>query len=86
MAIPYFLSGKIGEEGTYLRHGKDHFGRLGVDVRRDRVSRVHAKTNRVELDGGEHLDYDRLLIASGSHAVRPPITGMDLPGVENCWT
>jgi NADPH-dependent 2,4-dienoyl-CoA reductase/sulfur reductase-like enzyme len=47
---------------------------------------VHAKDGRVELDGGEHLDYDRLLIASGSHAVRPPIAGMDLPGVENCWT
>jgi NADPH-dependent 2,4-dienoyl-CoA reductase/sulfur reductase-like enzyme len=86
MAIPYLLTGGVGEEGTYLRHGNDHFGRLGVDVRRDRVSRVHAKDKRVELDGGGHLDYDRLLIASGSHAVRPPITGMVLPGVENCWT
>jgi NAD(P)H-nitrite reductase large subunit len=86
MAIPYLLTGGVGEEGTYLRHGNDHFGRLGVDVRRDRVSRVHAKDNRVDLDGGGHLDYDALLIASGSHAVRPPITGMDLPGVENCWT
>jgi NAD(P)H-nitrite reductase large subunit len=86
MAIPYLLTGGVGEEGTYLRHGNDHFGRLGVDLRRDRVSRVHAKDNRVDLDGGGHLDYDALLIASGSHAVRPPITGMDLPGVENCWT
>jgi len=86
MAIPYLLSGGVGEEGTYLRHGTDHFGRLGVDVRRDRVTRVHAEDGRVALDGGQHLDYDRLLIASGSHAVRPPIAGMDLPGVENCWT
>ena len=86
MAIPYLLSGGVGEEGTHLRHGANHFESLDVDVRRDRVTRVHAKDNRVELDGGEHLDYDRLLIASGSHAVRPPITGMDLPGVENCWT
>jgi len=86
MAIPYLLSGGVGEEGTHLRHGADHFDKLGVDVRRDRVARVHAKDRRVELAGGEQLEYDRLLIASGSHAVRPPITGMDLPGVENCWT
>jgi NADPH-dependent 2,4-dienoyl-CoA reductase/sulfur reductase-like enzyme len=86
MAIPYLLTGGVGEEGTHLRHGSDHYQQLGVDLRRDRVTRVHPGNNRVELDGGEHLDYDRLLIASGSHAVRPPITGMDLPGVENCWT
>jgi NAD(P)H-nitrite reductase large subunit len=86
MAIPYLLTGGVGEEGTHLRHGADHFERLGVELRRDRVTRVHAKEQRVALDGGGHLDYDRLLIASGSHAVRPPITGMDLPGVENCWT
>ena len=86
MDIPYLLSGGVGEAGTHLRHGADHFESLGVDVRRDRVTRVHAENTRVELAGGEHLDYDRLLIASGSHAVRPPISGMDLPGVENCWT
>ncbi len=86
MAIPYLLTGGVGEEGTYLRHGADHYQRLGIDVRRERVTRVHAKDARVELEGGGHLDFDRLLIASGSHAVRPPIAGMDLPGVENCWT
>ena len=86
MAIPYLLSGGVGEEGTYLRRGADHFEKLDVDVRRDRVARIHAKDRRVELAGGGHLEYGRLLIASGSHAVRPPITGMDLPGVENCWT
>ena len=86
MAIPYLLTGGVGEAGTHLRHGADHFESLGVDVRRDRVTRVHAENTRVELAGGEHLDYDRLLVASGSHAVRPPISGMDLPGVENCWT
>jgi len=86
MAIPYLLTGGVGEEGTYLRHGADHYEKLAVDLRRDRVTRVNAKDGRVELESGGHLDYDRLLIASGSHAVRPPITGMDLPGVENCWT
>jgi NADPH-dependent 2,4-dienoyl-CoA reductase/sulfur reductase-like enzyme len=86
MAIPYLLTGGVGEEGTYLRHGAGHYEKLAVDLRTDRVTRVHAKDARVALESGGHLNYDRLLIASGSHAVRPPITGMDLPGVENCWT
>jgi len=86
MAIPYLLTGGIDEAGTHLRHGESHYVRLGIDVRRDRVARVHVRDTRVELEGGDHVDYDRLLIASGSHAVRPPIEGMDLPGVENCWT
>ena len=86
MAIPYLLTGGVGEEGTYLRHAADHYEKLAVNLRRDRVTRVHAKDGLVELESGGHLDYDRLLIASGSHAVRPPITGMDLPNIENCWT
>jgi NAD(P)H-nitrite reductase large subunit len=86
MAIPYLLTGGVGEEGTYLRHGADHYEKLAVDLRRDRVTRVDVEDGRVVLESGGSLDYDRLLIASGSHAVRPPITGMDLAGVENCWT
>jgi NADPH-dependent 2,4-dienoyl-CoA reductase/sulfur reductase-like enzyme len=32
------------------------------------------------------MAFDKLLIATGSHPVRPPIAGMDLPGVHPCWT
>ena len=40
----------------------------------------------VSLDGGDSIGYDKLLIATGAHTVRPPIPGMDLPNIENCWT
>jgi NAD(P)H-nitrite reductase large subunit len=40
----------------------------------------------VQLDNGAQLAFDRLLIATGSHPVRPPIPGMDLPGIHPCWT
>jgi len=40
----------------------------------------------VRLAGGARLNYDRLLIASGSHPIRPDIPGIDLPGVHACWT
>ncbi len=86
MAIPYLLIEDIGEEGTYLRHGEGHYENLRIEVRRDRASGVDPGARRVALEGGESLAYDRLLIATGSRAAMPPIPGIDLPGVETCWT
>ena len=43
--------------------------------------------NRIAiLSNGHEIAYDRLLIATGAHAVKPPVEGMDSEGVENCWT
>ena len=86
MAIPYYLVGQIGEEGTYLRKGTEHFASLGIDVRHGRVSKLDVGAETVELADGGRLEYDRLLIATGSHPVKLPIPGIDLPGVVNCWT
>ena len=47
---------------------------------------MEADARRVTLAEGPSLSYDRLLVATGSHTTRPPISGMDSPGVENCWT
>ncbi|NIR29583.1 MAG: FAD-dependent oxidoreductase [Gammaproteobacteria bacterium] len=86
MAIPYLLAEHIGEEGTYLRHASGHYKGLDIDVRRGRVETVRARDHTLTLGDGSSLAWDRLLIATGSRASRPPLPGMDLPGVENCWT
>ena len=86
MAIPYLLADNIGEDGTHLRHGKDHYQRLGIEVVDGRVARVDPKGKSVSLGSDDVLSYDKLLIATGSRAVRPPVPGVELPGVENCWT
>lgn len=41
---------------------------------------------RVRLSSGENLAYDNLLVASGSHAVMPPIPGTNLEGIHTCIT
>lgn len=86
MAIPYLLIGNIDERGTHLRKDAGHFERLRIDRLRGKAQGVDTAARRVTLDDGRTLEFDRLLIATGSHPVRPPIPGLDSPGVHSCWT
>ena len=86
MAIPYLLIGNIDERGTYLRKSDAHFDELCITQVKAKVTRVDSAGKTVHLDNGKSLSFDKLLIATGSHPVRPPIAGMDLPGVHPCWT
>ncbi len=86
MAIPYLLIGNIEEKGTWLRKGATHFADLRIELVQARATRVDAKAKQVQLDNGQTLAFDQLLIATGSHPVRPPLPGLDLPGVHTCWT
>jgi NADPH-dependent 2,4-dienoyl-CoA reductase/sulfur reductase-like enzyme len=86
MAIPYLLIGNIGEPGTYLRKSEGHFEKLGIESLQGRVTRVDTQARKVSLEDGSVREYDRLLIATGSSPISPPIPGIDLPGVYPCWT
>ena len=86
MAIPYYLSDRIGEAGTWLRKQKGHYDKAGIRLIQDRVSAVDSAAKKIRLKKNADFAYDRLLIATGSHALRPPIPGMDLANVHNCWT
>ena len=86
LALPYLMMGEIDEAGTYLRKDAGHFARLGIDLLRDSVDAVDAVKRGVRLKSGQSLSYDRLLIATGAHAITPQIPGIDLPGVHACWT
>lgn len=86
MALPYLLAENIGEDGTYLRHGEGHYESLGIEVLQGRAASIAPDKGLVMLEDGGSVPYDRLLIATGSRPARPPVPGMDLPGVESCWT
>ena len=86
MAIPYLLMGDIDEKGTWLRKEPGHFERLGIALKEGRAAAVDAAKREVRLESGEVLAWDRLLVATGSHPNRPPVPGIDLPGVHPCWT
>jgi len=86
MAIPYFLSKQIGEKGTYLRQDPDHYKNQGIDVIRARAGAVDTNNKTITLEKGGEVEYDRLLLATGASPIRPPIEGLDLPGIHTCWT
>ncbi len=86
MALPYYLVKRIPEQGTHLRKSNDHFENQGIQLKTGRVDNVKSTERVVVLNTGEQLDFDKLLIATGSYPVSPPIPGMDLPGIFPCWT
>ena len=86
MAIPYLLEGNIQESGTYLRKRDGHFAALDIQQKAGRAVSVDTQRQRVLFQDGSFEDYDRLLVATGSHPVRPPIPGIDRPQTQTCWT
>jgi NAD(P)H-nitrite reductase large subunit len=86
MAIPYLLEQNIDESGTWLRKAPGHYERLRITELRGRAVALDTEQRRILFDDGHFENYDRLLIATGSHPVRPPIPGVDLPEVQTCWT
>lgn len=88
-ALPYqrpplskaFLLGEIGEPGL-LMHDEANFASKGIDLRLGhRVVEIDRNTNRLALAGGTVLDFDSLVIATGSRARKITVRGAQLDGV-----
>jgi len=87
MAIPYLLMGNIQENGTFLRKELDYFEKLKIQQVHDKAVALDLTAKELTLEGkGGQIAYDKLLIATGSIPMRPPIPGIELPGVHPCWT
>lgn len=87
MAIPYYLADEIGEEGTLLRKKKGYWDKLKVNYRRKtRVEKIDPKKKELTLSDGSNLGYDKLLLATGSFPLKPPVAGLDAQGIHHCWT
>jgi len=86
MAIPYYLVGNIEETGTYLKKEPGFYEKNNIELVRSRVSKISPSEKNVTLADGTKCSYDKLLIATGARPIKPPIDGLDLPGVHHCWT
>lgn len=86
MAIPYVLTGLIAESGTYLRKQEGHYDENRIAYRQAAVEGIDTAAKTLKLAGGGTQSYDKLLIATGASPIKPPVEGLDLPGVHHCWT
>ena len=68
--LAYYLTGEIPEQMLDPFSERD-FDHLNLRRIQGRVTRLHLHAHRVELQQGESLPYDRLLLATGSQAAMP---------------
>lgn len=87
--LPYYVGGEIADRGKLLVTTPERLrSRFAIDVRtRSSVESIdrRAKTVRVrDLETGREYDepYDKLILSPGAAPLRPPLTGIDLPGVH----
>jgi apoptosis-inducing factor 3 len=76
-----FLSGDAPAEWLPLRP-EGWFAEHRIDRIRERAARIDVDARRIELESGDSLPYDALLLATGASPVRLPVTGADLPHVH----
>ncbi|HHX37714.1 MAG TPA: NAD(P)/FAD-dependent oxidoreductase [Clostridiaceae bacterium] len=49
------------------------------------VTAIDPDNKQITLENGNKVDYDKLILAQGSHSFVPPIKGKDLAGVLTLW-
>lgn len=74
--LPYLLSGKIDEAHVSMRDGNYFEQTRATFARSKKVVSIFPDAKQVVYQDGEKENYDTLLIASGSEAIRPPIKGL----------
>ena len=86
--LPYYVGGEIADRSKLLVTTPERLrSRFNLDVRtRSSVESIDrsAKTIRVlDLESGREYEetYDKLILAPGAAPIRPPLPGIDLPGI-----
>ncbi len=86
--LPYYIGGVIKSKGRLIVQTPESMKeRFNIDVRvRSEVTRIFPDEKKVEVydrDSGKIYteSYDKLILAPGAEPVKPPIPGIDLPGI-----
>lgn len=83
--LPYVLRGKIDYDNIFIK-GDTYYTENNIKYLEDEVTSINTDDKSVILAENDSVSYDKLLIATGSHAVAPPIDGIKQDGVYHMWT
>lgn len=86
MVLPYYLDRSIAESHVFTATASV-LAQWGVKTLAGRrATGLDVGANVCTLDGGDKVEYDDCLIATGSSAVRAPVPGAEGRGVHSFWT
>ncbi|GAA3214063.1 FAD-dependent oxidoreductase [Streptomyces thermocoprophilus] len=86
--IPYWVGGQVTDRDALIARTPQEHRARGIDLRmRTEVTEIDPARQRVhavDLESGREYwtSYDHLVIATGARPVRPPMPGIDAPGVH----
>jgi len=79
-ALPYYIAGELERQSLFLRTSED-YAREGIKtILGQKVTAIDPENKKVSLDA-KSLTYDKLIVATGSKPIVPPVKGFDLDGV-----
>ena len=84
--LPYYLRRRLSRDGVFIRQMSDYARLHAATEFGARVERVDPARRELQLADGRRLGFDRLLLATGSSPARPPIPGLEGPGIHTLWT
>jgi len=91
--LPYHVGGVIQKESSLLVANEQTFrGQFNIDVRtRTEMIGISPKEKKAQMcnlaTGEEYTEtYDKLVLSPGAVSVRPPLPGIDLPGIFHVRT
>jgi 3-phenylpropionate/trans-cinnamate dioxygenase ferredoxin reductase subunit len=76
-----YLAGSMEKDRLLFRHA-DHYAQHAVDLRLGFAAvNLDPRAQRIEIADGSHVEYERLLLATGSRPRLLPVPGAELAGV-----
>src|SRR4030042_4800982 len=85
--LPYYISGIVNKRDELISRTPGKFAQDGIRVlKHRRIENIDVKSHTVSgrnLDSGETFTdrFDRLVLATGAHPIRPKIDGIDLKNI-----
>ncbi len=90
--IPYWVGGDVTDRDQLIARSPEEHRARGIDLRmRTEVTELDVAGGRVrsrDLESGAEAwtSYDKLVLATGAHPMRPALPGIDAPGVHGVQT